>query len=482
MPQLPDWVEKHKRKGTQVVKIGNNYYLYEITSVWDPEKKRARKITKKYLGKITPEGLIKPRHERLLEKFHNASVREYGATKYLYELNSDILERLFRYFPEYAKEIFIFSLFRLLHNSPIKNIHIYYTTSFISEIIKDARVSPKFISKMLKDIGTEREKVKGFLKEFIIGDEFAIIDITHMFSLSENVISSVLGYNSKREFLPQIRIVFLFSLDRHMPSYFRVIPGSISDISSLITTVKEANVKNVVLIGDKGFYSKDNVIQLDRENIHYIFPLKRNLSLIDYSCIKSGDKRKFDGFFQFENRIIWYYEYNVEDIDLKDKRIIVYLDEKLKIEEEKDYITRIENEEGDIEEFFNHQYKFGTIAVITDLDKTPERIYNLLKSRIEIEVMFDIFKNILHADRSYMRSDEQIDAWVFINFIALLMYYRIYRQLIENNLLRKYSPKDVLIHLARVYKIRIDNEWLTSEVPRKTRSIIEKLNIQKHIT
>ena len=39
----PNWVLKHKRKGTEIRKIGNNFYLYKVTSVWDKERKRARK-------------------------------------------------------------------------------------------------------------------------------------------------------------------------------------------------------------------------------------------------------------------------------------------------------------------------------------------------------------------------------------------------------------------------------------------------------
>jgi transposase len=101
-----------------------------------------------------------------------------------------------------------------------------------------------------------RKRIKVFLKQFIYGNDFALIDLTHVFSLSENVISSVPGYNSKGEFLPQIHMIFLFSLDHHMPSYFRIVAGSIRDVSSLVLTVKEAGIKNVVLITDKGFYSE----------------------------------------------------------------------------------------------------------------------------------------------------------------------------------------------------------------------------------
>jgi hypothetical protein len=64
----PNWVLKHKRKGTKIRKKGNNFYLYKVTSVWDKEKKRARKITEKFLGTITQDGLIKPNQERLIER------------------------------------------------------------------------------------------------------------------------------------------------------------------------------------------------------------------------------------------------------------------------------------------------------------------------------------------------------------------------------------------------------------------------------
>jgi len=45
------------------------------------------------------------------------------------------------------------------------------------------------------------------------------------------------------------------------------------DVSSLILTVKEAGIKNAVLISDKGFYSEANVLDLEKgrkTGLHYI--------------------------------------------------------------------------------------------------------------------------------------------------------------------------------------------------------------------
>lgn len=55
----PDWVEKHHRKGTSVKQIGNNYYLYSVTSHYSKEKGYPVS-EQRYIGKITEEGLIEP--------------------------------------------------------------------------------------------------------------------------------------------------------------------------------------------------------------------------------------------------------------------------------------------------------------------------------------------------------------------------------------------------------------------------------------
>ena len=49
----PDWAVKFRRPGTELRRVNDSLYkLYECSSVYDKEKKRARKITGKYLGSI----------------------------------------------------------------------------------------------------------------------------------------------------------------------------------------------------------------------------------------------------------------------------------------------------------------------------------------------------------------------------------------------------------------------------------------------
>lgn len=55
----PEWVLRFKAKNTEIRYVKGKYYLYNITSVWCPEKKRTKKVTLNYVGSISEEyGLI----------------------------------------------------------------------------------------------------------------------------------------------------------------------------------------------------------------------------------------------------------------------------------------------------------------------------------------------------------------------------------------------------------------------------------------
>ena len=59
MKRYPDWVEKQHIKGTSIKQIGDNYYLYSVTSKHSKDKGYPVSI-QRYIGKITQDGLIEP--------------------------------------------------------------------------------------------------------------------------------------------------------------------------------------------------------------------------------------------------------------------------------------------------------------------------------------------------------------------------------------------------------------------------------------
>jgi transposase len=159
-------------------------------------------------------------------------------------------------------------------------------------------------------------------------------------------------------------------------------------------------VKDATVIIDKGFASMSNIEPLEKEGLKYVIPLPRNSSFIDYEKVKSGDKRMFEGYFQFEGRYIWHYTSTVNE----KKRVTVFIDEELRNREEKDYLNRIESNAVNytLEKFLDKRHAFGTIAVIENTGKSPREIYLLYKTRGQVETMIDTLKNIVDADRTYM--------------------------------------------------------------------------------
>ncbi|MCL5677679.1 MAG: hypothetical protein M1442_00215, partial [Candidatus Thermoplasmatota archaeon] len=184
----PDWVLKHRAKGTHVIRRGENYYLYRVTSVWNREKGRAQLKTENYLGKITLDGIIPPRQERMLGRLRQATIKEYGASFLINHLAGDIIELLKGEYQEWM-ELFSFAALRLLHNAHIKNLEFHYETSYLSELIPDADLSDRRVGGMLREIGMDRESMISFMRNFISGSGYAAIDLTHVLSLSEGVIS-----------------------------------------------------------------------------------------------------------------------------------------------------------------------------------------------------------------------------------------------------------------------------------------------------
>ena len=142
-------------------------------------------------------------------------------------------------------------------------------------------------------------------------------------------------------------------------------------------------------------------------------------------------------------------------------------------------IQKIEKEHDNysIENYHNKANEQGTIALLTNLktDIVPQKVYLHYKSRVDIEILFDTFRNVLMADSSYMRSNEAMETWLFINHLALIFYYRLYKRLVEHNLIKKYSPKDIIMHLDTIKKVKINDNWLDAEVPSKSKNILQKI-------
>jgi transposase len=478
MSKHPQWATRHKRKGTELRLINGKYYLYEVSSKWDPEKKRPQKITGKLLGRITKEeGFIESDKAKLRKKeilVTSLVVKEYGVTAFIGSCLNEYKDLLGKHFPNDWKSILALAYCKLVHRSALKNAEFHYLNSYLSEQYPGLPLSSKKITELLRSIGTQRTQIISFFKEFVVSNDSILFDGTDLISNSKKMDLTKFGKSKKGTYDSIANVMFIFSSGSQLPVYYRILPGNIKDIKAFRLCLEESDISNAVIIADKGFYSKQNIELLQSHQLRFIVPLRRNSELINYDKVKAGGKEEYDGFFKFEKRIIWYYRTKIGD-----ESVNLYLDEELKAAEIKDFIERTETlpEKYNLKDFHAKQYRFGTIALSNNLDESAEQTYITYKSRSQIETMFDSLKNLIDSDRSYMQNEQALEAWMFINYIALHWYYRILQMLKAKNLNSKYAPLDLITFLKEVHKVKINGKWVNAELTKKSIDLLKLLEI-----
>ena len=113
---IPESIRKYKPNEFGALEIrcfgDGKYYVYQITSKWDAEKKRPKKVTGKSIGKITEaDGFIPNANGlRLLKEMRITPdiapvVKNYGAYEMLQQLSPDMEGQLRKFFPDIYREI-----------------------------------------------------------------------------------------------------------------------------------------------------------------------------------------------------------------------------------------------------------------------------------------------------------------------------------------------------------------------------------------
>lgn len=480
MKTLPDWVITHKRKGVELREIRGRYYAYEVSSKWDKKLKRPKKITGKYLGTITQEdGFVPKRTQQvkvggqdkgLTPKLY---VKEYGISNFIQNNLTNYIELLQKHFPITWQSILALAYGRFAESSPMKNMKFHYESSYISELYPNAKISKNSISKLLTELGRDRGSIVNYLKEFNREGDKIIFDGTDLISNSKNMDYPKLSKTKKGGFDFVVNTMFVFSVKSQLPVFYRILPGNIKDVKAFKLSLLESNIDDALIVLDKGFYSDENIDNLESEGLDYLISLRRTSTLIDYTSFEMAAKDSLGGFFNYNGKIIWH-----QTIRTEKGLVHTFVNDELKAEESKDYINRIEThpEKYTIEGFHKNAKKFGTLSILSNTDNNADTIYEFYKNRNQVELMIDAFKNLISADSSYMQNEFSLESWMFINYLALHWYYILLNKLKKTGLNNKFSPMDLVKFLKEVKKVKLDGKWLDAEVTAKNSEVINKIN------
>lgn len=454
---MEEWVKKFKKKGVEIKRFGNNYYAYHSTTKWDKKNKRRVKVSK-YIGKVTPKGIIRPNDPKV------TGIYEYGNVSLLYNLanKSGLTKSLRRVFDKKWKDILAFSITRTIYPLPLKSVRSYAEKTYLSKKFR-LHLSPKSLSKLLVTVGKDYRSQLIFFKTLIESDSTLLYDLSFIFSTSQTLTFAEKGYNKDHLFLPQINIALGFSHEKKIPMFIKILPGSVRDVSTLVGVVREFELKDVTLVLDRGFFSKPNVDYLRKERLKFVMPTRRNSTLIPYHLTPKD-------FFMYRGRAVKWVKKKVGKI-----YVYLYEDIKLRYEEENTYYSRVDEGKKKFDD--KNVVKFGKIALISNIDAHPQDIYLMFKFRDEIEYAINVFKNLLEADKTYLRDTDSLRGYVFINFISLHLYYLLLNKLQKLGINSKVSVKDVLLELSKVYVVETPRGEILSEIPKKVRDLIGILGL-----
>jgi transposase len=448
--------------GYEIKKLNNTHYVYHSTTIWLKDEKKRKKVSK-YLGKLDPElGLLEGVKRTALEAVRITSVKERGNAQLLDVLFQDILPTLEGAFPRHWREIYALALLRALNVTPM-----YLAESRWEKIldVRDVRprLDPKSLSLMLDEVGLDRTAQTELFGQLAMKGEQLIYDLSCFFSRSEELNLAEKGRNHEHIHVPQVNVALLCDAASGLPVMIRALPGSIRDVATIYACLEELDLKDKILILDRGFFGENVVQLLVEKGLSFVMPARRNSELYEHVELGEGEFLYHDRLIHFgksahANRFLYRFE-----------------DTEMRVQEEKNLAKLVFAKKLTKAEKDERMCQVGHILIESDLDRTPEDIYLLYKRRDRVEKLFETWKSTLQADRTWLRSDASVFGHIFISFVSLYLLARLELALRSAGMLQKMSARQVLEEYSKAYVVQSEGIELNFEVPKKVRDLDKRL-------
>jgi transposase len=324
--------------------------------------------------------------------------------------------------------------------------------------------SPKNLSLTLRAIGDDMLGQDMVFKHLCHGNRHLIYDLSFVFSFSDNLSFAEWGRNHQEIALPQVNIALFCGLETGLPVMLRPIPGSVKDVKTLLPSMNKLQITDAILIFDRGFVSDDVLEAIFKRNCSAVVPQRRNSTYFQ-TRIHLNDQ------FMYHKRLI-----RGGKRAIGGKILYLFEDKDLELEEIKTLFERVENDDITKEEAKMREKQAGRILFVSNVDKTPQEIFELYKTRDLVERHFDTLKNEVQADVLYLGDRSAVCGHLFVGFLCLYLYYKLLILIKRAGITAEYSPKDVLLMFSKVMRISYERFDQITEVPKKVREIEKKLN------
>ena len=471
-PWAQEWLKNQRNEGVKCLEIkqrGTKHYVYHSTTYWDRSQKKSIK-TSKYKGRLDPvRGLIEAHEEddrkaKAVKPNEIKSITEYGNALLLQKAMDDLKPLLIEGFPDNWMEIYSLAMLRVNGNVPLKRAESAWQKLYNVDSVTP-NLKSQNLSKLMQDVGSNRKGQHVIFKGLLDQSEQLVYDLSYMFSRSVSISQAEKGYNKDKIQLPQINIVLLCNADTGLPTMIRSLPGSIKDIATLRNSLAEFDIHNKMLILDRGFFSEEVFEDLDKLEVSYLIPARRNSHYY-------GTRIHLNDHFRYHKRLI-----RCGSRKCGDKHLYLFEDQELLLEERNTIYDKLDRGELDKGQFDKNLKNAGRILILSNREMSEQEAYEFYKKRDIVEKLFDTYKSTLYADRLYLHSDESVFGHVFIAFLSLYTYCKIESLLKKAKLNKNITPIDLLFEFSKIYHIDFGEDSAVMEIPKKVRDLDIRLGL-----
>jgi len=450
-------------------KVGNNFYAYEVSSVWDKNKKYPVQKVIRYLGPVDKDGKIREKIRKPLK------VLDYGdvvAAKRVFDktLLPSVINRL-PFQDEEKQLIEVMLLNRVVMPQPDNLLQDWFEGNYLSRMY-NISLDSRRISYLLKRIGRKdiNEIYFDVVRDMVKIKDMVAYDITSV-PTSVDLILSEWGRcgNGKSKI---IKLAVFFDVKSRMPIYFRTITGNVQDVSTLTDMVEKMRLcldekTRFCTVLDRGFYSKSNIDLLDTLNIDFIIPIPRSKSLFYEMVEKNKDIVKKKNQFLLNGK----YNYGIK---MKHGEYFIYVFySPQKFLHDVEAANRNSEPDLDDKKLDKKLMIAGYTVIQSTLDKDSEEILERYYQRYYLEKSYCFLKSRVGMLPIRHHTEETSLAHIFISTLSLSLYW-----ILHEKLKSLYSLQHAFLILRRIKaKIYDENKVFLTEIGKKEREILKMFEV-----
>jgi len=518
-------------------------YLYEITPYWDYKANKQRQRSK-YIGRAdkltssrtisssnhsssTPSNPISDNIEQntdisLPTVKHLVDFGDAYLYKALVEELSlpKILKQCFT--EEEANFILLAAGYRLLCGKAFSIMESWLESSELQNMFPVSfSLSSPAVSNHLAKLGCgDAENISHFFlhwsNQFKIEGDNWLFDLTSFTSQAKDIEFLEYGHNNQEETLPQINMGLLVNQTRKLPLYYKLYPGSIKDVSTLVNIVQETrllSIPSMKMILDRGFYSQTNLTALFKAEINFVLPLPRTCKHLTRQIIKAHLKELESAkyLYQVGNQLLYCIQgslpYTIYQTDPETGKKItkeytlyysLYRDTEQQQKEHQDFLRNLLEAEETLKsidwiritsseernKLLKDKVKGWSeyLSLIWDIEQEnysierndkaiqqmkaemglhiwlhseallPEELIPLYRERDMVEKLFDASKNELAGLPLRVHKTNTLYGLIFILFISLIVQYHLLDKMKKGNVDPKFSISRIFFEMHKLKK------------------------------